>query len=193
MQSFDTALFLLCNVTLAAPWLDPFFVFITHSRHWVIPVVAGCLIALIRVQFRPLRIGMRPNWKTMLWAIVIASVTVGICDRLCDAVLKPLFGRPRPCHPDMLVEGGRFLLGYKKSLSMPSIHAANMFAAATVLTLFWRRLWLWYFVPAALVAYSRVYVGVHYPGDILAGAAVGVALAGAVYGTCSAVQRYRGG
>jgi undecaprenyl-diphosphatase len=60
--------------------------------------------------------------------------------------------------------------------SFPSSHAANNFGAATILTYFYRKIAWIFFSLAALVAFSRVYVGVHYPFDVLAGAILGMAI-----------------
>jgi undecaprenyl-diphosphatase len=95
------------------------------------------------------------------WALLAVAVT----DPLCSHILKPLFARDRPyLHVPMLAcpygSGGGF--------SMPSSHAANVFALAAV----FGAPWLW--ALAAAVALSRVIIGVHYPSDVLAGGLVGV-------------------
>ncbi|MBD3243794.1 MAG: phosphatase PAP2 family protein [Chitinivibrionales bacterium] len=182
LNQIDTTLFLFFNTTFANPALDWFFVTITTTENWYIPLLTIAFFSIVRVQLKPVRIGVRTHWRLSVTAIVLCVVAVGVTDPLCARVLKPLFGRPRPCNPEVLVEGGRFLLGYKTSRSMPSIHAANMMAAATVLTWVFTRHWVWYFTIAGLVAFSRVYVGVHYPFDVLAGTVVGIALGSAVYG-----------
>ena len=91
--------------------------------------------------------------------------------------LKQLFGRPRPFitypEPEPLVRT-------PLDLSFPSGHAATSFAAATVLAATDRRVAVGAYVVAAAVAWSRVYVGVHYPVDILGGAVLGVVVASVV-------------
>ena len=70
--------------------------------------------------------------------------------------------------------------------SLPSGHAATAFAGAVALSYLWRRAAPLFFLLAAAIAYSRVYVGVHYPGDVLLGAAIGAAVGAAwVYGLTS--------
>jgi undecaprenyl-diphosphatase len=69
------------------------------------------------------------------------------------------------------------LVALPGSSSLPSGHATTAFAGAGVLAYLWRRWWPAFLVAAALVAYSRLYVGVHYPTDVLAGAAIGAAAA----------------
>jgi len=68
------------------------------------------------------------------------------------------------------------LIGLKRSFSFPSSHATNMFAAAALFAMFFPKGSRYYFGFAALVAYSRVYVGVHYPFDVFGGALLGVAI-----------------
>jgi undecaprenyl-diphosphatase len=86
------------------------------------------------------------------------------------------------------VEGGRFLMGHKTSFSFPSSHAMNMFTAAMVLACFYRKQWPWFFGFAALIGYSRIYVGVHYPADVAAGALFGIATGALVFALFSLIK-----
>ncbi|MBN1959397.1 MAG: phosphatase PAP2 family protein [Deltaproteobacteria bacterium] len=106
-------------------------------------------------------------------AIVRLAITAGIALFLSDTIgyqiLKPWFGRVRPCYflsPDEV----RLVVGAANVGSMPSLHAANSFAIAFVLTMLDRRLALIAYPVASLAAISRVYLGVHWPTDIIAGA-----------------------
>lgn len=169
LEQIDRWLFLLINSHLTHPWLDPFFVVITQKTTWIVP---GLIAAGIFTYF---------HRKNALGAIGLALITVALSDQLCCSVLKPFFGRLRPCHPKDLVEGGRFLLGFKKSLSLPSAHAMNMFAQAGLWSFLFPSQARWFVGFAALIAYSRVYVGVHYPGDVLLGAVLGFVVGMGVY------------
>jgi undecaprenyl-diphosphatase len=88
--------------------------------------------------------------------------------------LKHLVGRKRPYVSDPDPEP---LLTTGLDLSFPSGHAATSFAGATLLALLVPRFAVAFFALAGLIAWSRVYVGVHYPFDIVAGAALGTAVA----------------
>ena len=107
--------------------------------------------------------------------LVIAGILVGLSDLLGYQVLKPFFARQRPCHSLEMVEllkgcGGRF--------GFPSNHAMNSATFAYFLTLHYRSPWLLFLVGfAGLVALSRVYLGVHYPMDILFGHSLGFLIA----------------
>lgn len=158
----DTALFLFFNVTLANHLFDILMPFVTDKHNWY-PVWA---IAIVLLLWKGGRKGR--------WLVVIALLSVATADQLVNQILKPLIGRIRPCN---VVEGAHLLLGKKSSFSMPSSHAANFFTAATVFTFFYRKYQLIFWFLAALVAYSRVAVGVHYPFDVAAGALVGVFIA----------------
>ena len=84
-------------------------------------------------------------------------------------------------HPDLFVEGGRFLIGMKTSFALPSAHAMNWFAQAALFTHLYPKRWWLFFSFAAPVAFSRVYVGVHYPADVAVGAVLGAGVGTGVY------------
>lgn len=116
--------------------------------------------------------------KVNAWPFIILTLlTVAITDTIAAQVLKPLFGRLRPCHDPDLQGMIRGLIDCGGLYSMPSNHAANHFGLAA----FWYfsiremngRKWFWLWIWAAVVCYAQIYVGKHYPLDILAGAAFG--------------------
>lgn len=165
LLSCDRSLFLLINVTWSNPILDIIFRRGTDAKFWIIPgsIAAGLFIYQKR--------------KQALVVLGLALIIVALTDPLAARILKPLFGRTRPCHPDFFVVGGHFLSGMKHSLSFPSAHAVNIAAQATLLSWFYPR-WRWVYALFALfICYSRVYVGVHYPLDVVGGAVIGVLVA----------------
>jgi undecaprenyl-diphosphatase len=146
-------------VTHRVDALDPVFVAFsrlgTVGAIWILFALAGALL-----------------WRRpQLFAHVTATVLVA---DLLALGLKQLTGRRRPF---LANPGQEPLLGTPLDLSLPSGHAATSFAGATILALAHRRSAVPLFVLAALVAWSRVYVGVHYPLDIVAGALLGVGVA----------------
>jgi undecaprenyl-diphosphatase len=106
-------------------------------------------------------------------ALLLTVVAIVVADVLAMAI-KPLVERPRPFvrYPEPAT-----LVRHPLDYSFPSGHAATSFAAATMLTFAFPSLGPFFFLLAAAVAYSRVYVGVHYPLDVIAGAALGVLVA----------------
>jgi undecaprenyl-diphosphatase len=97
-------------------------------------------------------------------------VILTMSDQLSSHVIKPWVGRIRPC---FVVEGVRLLIRQSRSFSFPSSHASNMAAMAVLFSVKYPRYKIAFIALAALVAYSRIYVGVHYPADILGGALLG--------------------
>jgi len=115
--------------------------------------------------------------KLALIFILLSIVTVALTDSITAQVMKPLFGRLRPCHDPEMQVLLRNLVSCGGLFSMPSNHAANHFGLAA----FWYfairsmngRRWVWLWFWAALICYAQVYVGKHYPFDVLVGAVFG--------------------
>jgi len=156
----DTWLFLVINRSLQNPLFDLLMPILSTKRYALLPAAVAILVLMVW--------GGRRMW--LLLAVGLIALTLS---DLGSSLIKAEFQRSRPCHviPDV-----RLLVGCTGSFSLPSNHASNMFAIATVAWLGFRR-WRWaLFVLATGVAYSRVYVGVHYPGDVLFGVLWGVGL-----------------
>ena len=96
---------------------------------------------------------------------------------LVNFIIKVVLGRRRPRRPEAEL---RPLVGVPSSMSFPSSHAAMSFAAAIFMTYFHPGLWPLFFGLALAMSWSRVYVGVHYPSDVLAGTAVGLIMGGII-------------
>lgn len=166
LSNIDTELFLFLN-GLHTSWLDKVMIVITQM--WVWMPLYLLLIYWIAKQYG----------KRCWWILLAVGVVVLCSDQLSAHVCKPLFQRLRPCYnPDLQdliylpkgMAGGRF--GFVSS------HAANTFAVAAFLTPVLRNyrpwlgivLYLWAFISS----YSRIYLGFHYPGDIICGAILGI-------------------
>ena len=105
----------------------------------------------------------------------IAALLAALAALVVNQVIALFWQRPRPfvIHPGNV----HLLLSHSTDASFPSDHAAAAFAITTVLVVFHRRWGALALLGAALVAYARVYVGDHYPGDVAAGAVIGVLVA----------------
>lgn len=114
-----------------------------------------------------------------LAVLVCVALAITIADQVCATLIRPEVCRLRPSNPENpLSEMVHIVGGYRGgSYGFPSCHAANSFALASFLTLLFanRKLSLFIFAWAVLNSYSRVYLGVHYPGDLLVGAIIGTA------------------
>ena len=166
-------------------WLDhldkSLFVLIQHdSDHSlldkIMPVLRDPLIWIPFYAFMlyyAFRQGSRKAWPF----IALTLLTFALTDSITAQLLKPLFGRLRPCHDPDMQTVLRGLVDCGGLYSMPSNHAANHFGLAA----FWYfsirdmngRKWHWLWFWAAAVCYAQIYVGKHYPFDILAGAVFG--------------------
>lgn len=104
-------------------------------------------------------------------AVLISYVLVFIVGQYG---LKDLIARPRPCHLDETVE---LLVSRPSSFSCPSTHSAWAFAAAASIFLYFRKTGIAVMIVAALIGFSRMYLFVHFPTDVLLGAVIGIILA----------------
>lgn len=118
------------------------------------------------------------KWNAVLILVGIA-LTITLADQITSSVMKPYFARPRPSHEAGLQGLLHLVNGYTGgAYGFASSHAANTFGVALFIFLLLRRHYAWIsaiFIWAALVSYTRIYLGVHYPGDIAVGALVGSA------------------
>ena len=111
---------------------------------------------------------LTPKHRRAGAAVLAGLVLEIIC---CNMVLKPLVARVRPCDVNTAVQ---LLIARPDDFSFPSGHTGASFAAAAALFADRNRLWIPSLILAILIAFSRLYLYVHYPTDILAGAAIGI-------------------
>lgn len=120
---------------------------------------------------------LRQNRRHALLVLVMLVLAVALADQLSSGLIKHLVERLRPTHDPSLESAVHVVNGYRGGMyGFVSSHAANFFAVATFIALILRHrlVTLSLFTWALLQCYSRVYLGVHYPGDILGGIVVGV-------------------
>ena len=168
LNNWDHQLFLFLN-GLHVDWLDPVMVFITSEMGWL-PFYA-VLLFFVFYKYR---------WKG-LWVLLGVIVVITLSDQISASVFKPIFHRLRPCY-DPLIEDLVYTPKGKPGghYGFISSHAANTFALASFIYMTMKKHYSkigWIMFPwAILVSYSRIYMGVHFPGDIICGAAVGMIL-----------------
>lgn len=177
-MNLDYSLFQFLNGHFHADFLDPIMVFLTNSSR----VMNGTILAM--VVYLIVQKGKKEAWFFVIGAVLAFA----LADSLAYRVFKPFFERVRPANSayfidsvNMFLTQGRFLLGTNDSLSTPSNHAANMFAQATYWSLIYPKWAKILFPTGFLIAYTRIYCGVHYPFDIFLGAVLGTAVAIGVY------------
>lgn len=151
-------------------YMDGFMAMFSGRWVWV-PMYAAVFAAVL----------WRYGWRRGLLLSLAVGLAVTIADQTCASLLRPLAERLRPANLDNpLSTMVHIVNGYRGGqYGFPSCHAANTFALAAAVAILLRRRGVVAFVYAwALVTcHSRIYLGVHYPGDLLVGAIVGTAAA----------------
>ncbi len=172
--SLDVSIFRWINEGWSNPFLDKFFSFITNIHNFY-PVLLLLAIALL----------IRGKAKGR-WMVLALVVTVILTDQISAHVLKELVGRVRPCNA---LTGVLTPLGPSGSYSFPSSHATNMGGSMLLLTLAYP-VWGWFWgLWALLVGLSRIYLGLHYPSDVLGGYLLGMAIG---WGVWMALRKWAG-
>ncbi len=165
LPAVDTSFFFFINRNLQNSVFDSLMPFVTAKS------IPDFYASLSLVFFK--------DRKNALIALVLALLSVLISDWSAN-VLKHYFERIRPCNA---LDGVRVLVGCTRSFSMPSNHAVNAFAFITPFYILIKNRMRYALIAVAiLVGFSRVYVGVHYPSDVLAGALLGILLSSLLWG-----------
>jgi undecaprenyl-diphosphatase len=162
----DYWLMLRVNREWTSPWFDQIALFARESYIYV-------PFYLFLALFMIINFGKKGAW----WVVTVLTMA-GVNDLLSSHVIKEILDRPRPCRDPLMGDQIRLVAKYcGMNGSFISSHASNHFAAATFIfqTLnFMSRKWALVFLWAALISYSQVYVGVHYPSDVICGAIFGI-------------------
>jgi undecaprenyl-diphosphatase len=177
LQSLDVSLFRFVNQTLSNPLLDRLMPFLSGNGYFV-PAIF--LVAVLLVW----KGGVRGVICLLMLAIIVWPGDSLICNTIKHSVARN--------RPFVVLEGVHKLVSAGKDNSMPSSHAANWFAATMIFFIYYRRS-LWILLPlACAVSFSRIYNGVHYPSDILAGAILGAGYAAAGVWLLNELWRWAG-
>ncbi len=174
----DTQVLLFFN-SFHSTFFDYFMMTFTGKAIWI-PMYASIIYILFR----------RFGWKIALCYTLSIPIVILCVDQLCASLIRPLAERLRPTNLENPISAFVHIVdGYRGGkYGFPSCHAANSFALATFLSFLFakRRFTIFIFTWALITSYSRMYLGVHYPGDLLVGAIIGSVIGYIIY--CIAEQ-----
>ena len=172
LKELDNSILLTLNGSSSAYW-DSVMWIITKTTTWI-PLFLVLLYIVLK----------NSDLRRMLFVIVALAVTILLADRLSSGLIKPIVERWRPTHDATFLHTIDVVRGYTGGqFGFVSSHAANTFSIFVFVSLLLRSqiasvcLFLW----ACISSYSRIYLGVHFPGDILCGALLGMLVGLFVY------------
>ncbi len=171
LNNADTQLLLFLNGANNA-FFDELFWLITGKFAWI-PMICVLLYCTFR-----------RDWKTGILVILGIAVTIALCDQISSGIIKDIVCRLRPTREPGIGDLVHIVNGYRGGqYGFVSSHAANSFGVAVFLAMLFRNRAFSYVILiwAAVLSYSRIYLGVHYPGDIICGGLLGAALGAVVY------------
>lgn len=146
--------------------LDDFFLFVTTPLLFFIASVCTIYVVIVRPIYTKDPTARLRALKDALFFVALLALVWGVVE-----IIKASVAFPRP---HQYFHGARTLLVYGDFDSFPSLHAAFSFALAYMVSLRQRTLGTLLFIAAILVSFSRVFVGVHFPADVIVGAGIGV-------------------
>lgn len=173
LEQIDTAILLFINGMHCALF-DYFMVLVSNRFTWI-PFYAAFIFVMIK-NF---------HWKVTVTTILAVALLVLLCDQTASGLIKPLVGRLRPSNLDNSISSMVHVVdGYRGGrYGFPSSHSANSWGVA-IFAMYLvrnRKLSIFLVLWATLVTYSRAYLGVHYPGDLLVGVLIGFVMASIVF------------
>lgn len=171
LDNVDASLLLFLNGA-NNEFFDELFWLITGKFAWI-PMICVLLFCTFR-----------KDWKTGVLVVVGIALTITLCDQVSSGIIKDAVCRLRPTRDPEIGSLVHVVNGYRGGqYGFVSSHAANSFGVAMFLAMMFRnRAFSWIIMLwAAVLSYSRIYLGVHYPGDIVCGGLLGVALGAVVY------------
>ena len=169
---YERDLFFMLNGS-DSPVLDRFMWLYSGKAVWL-PLAFFILVVLL----------YKKKWRESILILLAIVLVITLCDQFASHVCKPIFTRFRPTHHPDFMDQVKTVFDYRGGrYGFISSHAANAFGFATFMSLLFRyRLFTWtIFLWAALTAYTRVYLGVHFISDIVPGAIAGVFFGWLVY------------
>lgn len=182
LLNIDSELLLLINGTHSSIF-DYIMIFISSKLGWL-PLYMLLLYLIIKT-----------NKKKWWIALIAVAVTITLSDQLSVHLFKNVFERLRPCHNEALTQNLRMIVDCGGSYGFVSSHATNSAALSTLVVMMLKNRYKWIlplmFLYTVLIMYSRVYLGVHYPSDVFAGALLGIAIGSAVFYLYSLTTRKR--
>ena len=165
LSQLDTQIFLTFN-GLHSDFFDSFMKLFTGRFIWI-PLYVALAAVILHVC----------RWQKALVYLLAIGAAIALTDQTCATLIRPAVERLRPSNPENPLSQLAYIVGGYRggSYGFPSCHSANSFALAAFISLLFprRRMVLFILAWAILNSYTRLYLGVHYPGDLLVGAVIG--------------------